>query len=274
VGHASIIDGGTRADPLLDSDGMEPARVEIVLVRPARPANVAAACRAMKNMGLRRLCLVEPPPGLEEPAARALAYGAWDVLDGARHAGDLLEGVSGSTLVAGTSGRELEGAVTPRQLAAEAEERVGGGRLSVVFGPEASGLTTRELDLCHLRVHAPTDPSHPSLNLAQAVLLVAYELRLHALAGRPPERASSATPRPRATAGDLEQAVQDLRAGLLAIGYLDPAGPDHILGELRRLLARAAPTPREVVLLRGLARQISWAGSVAQGKRRSHNSRG
>jgi TrmH family RNA methyltransferase len=262
------------ADPLLDSDGMEASRVEIVLVRPARPANVAAACRAMKNMGLRRLCLVDPPPGLEEPAARALAYGAWDVLDGARRAGDLLEAVSGSTLVAGTSGRDLDGAVTPRRLAAEADERAGGGDLSVVFGPEASGLTTRELDLCHLRVHAPTDPSHPSLNLAQAVLLVAYELHLRLLSmARPPHGAPPATG-PRATAGALEQAVQDLRGALLAVGYLDPASPDHILGELRHLLARAAPTPREVVLLRGLARQVAWAGRVAREKQGSHNSRG
>jgi tRNA (cytidine32/uridine32-2'-O)-methyltransferase len=251
---------------------MEPARVEIVLVRPARPANVAAACRAMKNMGLRRLCLVEPPPGLEEPAARALAYGAWDVLDGARRARDLLEAVSGSTLVAGTSGRGLEGACTPRRLAAEANERAGGGGLSVVFGPEASGLTARELGLCHLRVHAPTDPSHPSLNLAQAVLLVAYELRLSNLAPAPRgDRAASGS---RATAGALEQAIQDLRAALLSIGYLDPASPDHILGELRDLVARAAPTPREVTLLRGLARQVAWAGRIAREKPRSHNSGG
>jgi tRNA (cytidine32/uridine32-2'-O)-methyltransferase len=251
---------------------MDPARVEIVLVRPARPANVAAACRAMKNMGLRRLCLVDPPPGLDEPAARALAYGAWDVLDGARRARDLLEAVSGSTLVAGTSGRDLEGACTPRQLAAEVVEGAGGGALSVVFGPESSGLTSRELGLCHLRVHAPTDPGHPSLNLAQAVLLVAYELRLAALA-RPP-REGAPTSLPRATAGELEQAIQDLRAALLSIGYLDPASPDHILGELRNLVGRACPTPREVVLLRGLARQMGWAGRVAREKPRSHNSRG
>ena len=84
---------------------MDLSRVEIVLVRPSRPANVAAACRAMKNMGLRRLCLVEPPPGLGETEARSLAYGAWDVLDGARQAGSLEEAVSGSVAVVGTTGR-------------------------------------------------------------------------------------------------------------------------------------------------------------------------
>jgi TrmH family RNA methyltransferase len=236
------------------------SRVEIVLVRPSRPANVAAACRALKNMGLRRLCLVDPPPGLEAAEARSLAYGAWDVLDGARRAGSLLEAVSASVAVVATTGRALAGVRTPRQLAAEAEALAGGGRLSLVFGPEASGLTGSELDLCHALVHVPTDPDHPSLNLAQAVLLLAYELRLAALAGAPAREPTAL----RAAAGDVERALAELRGALLEIGYLDPANPDRILAELRRLVARAEPSPREMVLLRGLARQIAWAGRVAR----------
>ena len=102
------------------------------------------------------------------------------------------------------------------------------------------------------------------------MLLVAYELRLSALARAEDHPASGS----RATAGALEQAIQDLRAALLSIGYLDPASPDHILGEIRDLLTRAAPTPREVNLLRGLARQVAWAGRVARERPRSHNSRG
>jgi TrmH family RNA methyltransferase len=243
---------------------MEPSRVEIVLVRPSRPANVAAACRAMKNMGLTRLCLVEPPVGLSDPEARALAYGAWDVLDGARVAPSLADAVAASTFVVGTTGRDLPGAWTPRRLAREASGRSAGGALSVVFGPEASGLTSAELALCHVEVHAPTHPDHASINLAQAVLLVAYELRLATGAG---EAGGSEDAAPdQATAGELEAAVQDLRAALLDAGYLDPANPDLILAELRRLLARAAPTRREVTLLRGLARQVGWAGRVARGR--------
>src|SRR5580765_5236929 len=125
---------------------MDLGRVDVVLVRPARAANVAAACRALKNMGLGSLALVGAPAGLDQPEARALAYGAWDVLD----------------------------AAVPAAL-------LRGGRLALVFGPEASGLTDEELAQCHLRVHIPTDPAHPSLNLAQAVLVVAYELRLAAV---------------------------------------------------------------------------------------------
>jgi len=242
---------------------MELSRVEVVLVRPARAANVAAACRAMKNLGLRRLWLVHPPPALLDHEARALAYGAWDVLDGARRAADLGEAVAGSTLVVGTTGRDLDRAWTARTLSERAGAEARGGAMSVVFGPEASGLTGRELDLCHRLVHVPTDPEHPSLNLAQAVLLVGYELRVASLGGTAAALPSEEAPAP---AGELEAAVQELRAGLLAVGYLDPANPDRVLAELRRLLARAGPTVREVTLLRGVARQVAWAGRVAKGR--------
>jgi TrmH family RNA methyltransferase len=239
---------------------MDLARVDVVLVRPARPANVAAACRALKNMGLRSLVLVGAPEGLDAPEARALAYGAWDVLDGAAHEATLRDAVAGSTMVAGTSGRPHPEAWTPRRLAAEAPERAGGGRLALVFGPEASGLSDDELARCHVRVHVPTDPAHPSLNLAQAVLLVAYELRLAALTAPGPATAPGTGGPPRASAGELEAALDDLRRALLAIGYLNPDRPDAVLSEWRALLARAGPTAREVSLLRGLARQVAWAG--------------
>jgi TrmH family RNA methyltransferase len=242
--------------------------VEIVLVRPSRPANVAAACRAMKNMGLRTLWIVEPPEGLDALEARSLAYGAWDVLDGARVGSGLLEAVAASAAVVGTTGREAPGALSPRRLAAEADARAGGGRLSLVFGPESSGLTRAEMDLCHALVHVPTDPAQPSLNLAQAVLLLAYEMRLAALDRPVP---SPGSPEGRAPAGDVEQAIGELRAALLEVGYLDPANPDHVLTELRRLVARGGPSPREVVLLRGLARQVGWAGRVARGLAGSDN---
>lgn len=243
---------------------MDLSRVEIVLVRPRRPANVAAACRAMKNMGLRTLVLVEPAGGLDVPDARALAYGAWDVLDGARRAKSLLEAVGGSVSVVGTTGRDTAGAWSPRRLAAEAERLAAGGRLSLVFGPEASGLTGREMELCHRLVHVPSDPAQPSLNLAQAVLVFAYELRLASLGGGDGARGGAEDRAEPAAAGDVERALQELQAALLAVGYLDPARPGRVLAEFRRLLARARPTARELVLLRGLARQVAWAGRIAR----------
>lgn len=239
---------------------MDLARVDVVLVRPARPANVAAACRALKNMGLRSLAIVDPPEGLDQPEARALAYGAWDVLDAAVRAASLRAAVAGCTLVAGTSGRPYAGAWTPRRLAMEAPARSGGGRLAVVFGPEASGLSDDELAQCHVRVHIPSDPGHPSLNLAQAVLVIAYELRLAATGTDTAAIEAEGAAAERASAGELEAALDDLRRALLEIGYLSRANPDAVLSEWRALIARAGPTPREITLLRGLARQVQWAG--------------
>lgn len=234
---------------------MQPTSVDVVLARPARPANVAAACRAMKNMGLRSLWLVGAPAGLESPEVRAVAYGAWDVLDGAVRVSSLEEAVAQSTLVVGTSGRPAADAWTPRRLAQEGPARAGSGRTAIVFGPESTGLSREELDLCHLRVHIPTDPAHPSLNLAQAVLILAYEIHLASVNPSPPLE------EPQARTGEVEAALEALGRGLVGVGYLNPRNPEAILAEIRRLVVRARPTPREVSLLRGMARQILWAAS-------------
>jgi TrmH family RNA methyltransferase len=213
----------------------------------------------MKNMGLARLRLVEPPAGLARPEARALAYGAWDVLDAATRHDSLLEAIGSSTLVVGTSGRPSAAAWSPRRLAQEGGAWAGAGRVSLVFGPESSGLRNDELDRCHVLVHIPADPAQPSLNLAQAVLILAYEIRL-ATGG--PESPSAA---PRASVAAIEAALDELREGLMGIGYLNPQNPDAVLSELRRLLARSRPSPREVGLVRGLARQARWAArSIAR----------
>ncbi len=228
----------------------------IVLVRPSRPANVAAACRAMKNMGLGALRIVAPPTNLNATENRALAYGAWDVLDAAAKPATLLGAVADATLVVGTSGKAGSEAWTPRELAREAAQRTDGGRVAVVFGPESSGLTNEELALCHAIVRIPTDDRQPSLNLAQAVLIVSYELLLAV-----PAPASLPEPPPAALAkaGELERALCELRSALRDLGYLNPQNPGAILAELRALLVRAAPSPREVSLLRGLARHLAWA---------------
>jgi TrmH family RNA methyltransferase len=233
----------------LDSNG-----VAFVLVRPQRGANVGAACRALKNMGFGDLRLVESGVDRADPATRNPAYGAWDVLDAAREFHSLLDAIGDCAAVAACSGRVGEEWWTPRRLASGVASVTSGGRLAVVFGPEASGLTNAELRLCPLHVRIPSAPEQPSLNLAQAVLVLAYELRL---ASETSEGAAARRPAPLAS---VEQALADLREAMLAIGFLQPASPDVILGELRSLLTRARPDEREVVLLRGLARQMRWAG--------------
>jgi TrmH family RNA methyltransferase len=229
---------------------MDPARAVFVLVRPSRAANVAAACRAMKNMGARNLRLVDPPGDLDEREARSLAYGAWDVLDGAERFATLREAVADRALVAATSGRGLPAALSPRRFA---ERAAAAGPLAVVFGPEASGLKSDELALCEATIRIPTDAAQPSLNLAQAVLVIAYELFLAAQAP------AAATAPARAAAGEVNVAISELGDALAAVGYLNPQNPAAILTELAALIRRAAPTAREVALLRGVARQVLWA---------------
>jgi len=231
------------------------AAVDIVLVRPQRPANVAAACRAMKNMGLGRLLLVDAPPGLDAPEVRGLAYGAWDVLDAAERVSDLPTATRAAGLVVGTTGKAEAGeAWTPRELAAYGPAQAGTGSLAVVFGPEATGLRHDELSLCHRLVRIPTHPSHSSLNLAQAVLVVAYELFVAAAPLAP-------SVEPRVAAGEIEVLLADLREALLAVGFLNPQNPEAVLTDFRRMWARGGLTPRELTLLRGLARQVRWAGT-------------
>lgn len=238
---------------MTESAGCVVPPVDVVLVRPSRAANVGAACRAMKNMGLSSLRLVGAPWMRADAHARTLAYGAWDVLEAAELHPTLADAVSGASFVAGTSGRPVTGAWPPRRLAEEGLRRAGSGRMSLVFGPEASGLRNDELRLCHETVRIPTDPAQPSLNLAQSVLLLTYEIRLAGCGWRVPAGEAPATSR------ELEAALDSLALGLLGIGYLNPQNPVAILAELRRFLARAGPSPREVALLRGMGRQLQWA---------------
>jgi TrmH family RNA methyltransferase len=231
---------------------MNPSRVDFVLVRPSLPANVAAACRALKNMGFGAPRVVEPAAEVGRDD-RAIAYGAWDLLDEMSRHRSLEGAVAGASFVVSTSGRDEE-AWTPRDMAQLAESRAGSGRLAVVFGPEATGLSRLELLQCHERVRIPTAPAQPSLNLAQAVLILAYELRLERVPESPPPPAPD-----RAEAGQVEEALRGMREALQTMGYLNPQNPDAILGELRAMLFRAGPTRREARLLRGLARQLGWA---------------
>jgi TrmH family RNA methyltransferase len=206
-------------------------------------------------MGFAHLILIDAPPVSDE--ARALAYGAWDVLDAAQTAPSLSAAVSDCTVVAATSGRAEEDTLTPRQFAEALDRTAAGGPAAVVFGPEDNGLTTAERRLCHVTVRIPSAPEQPSLNLAQAVLVLAYELRM---AGDPKQ----AEPRERVGAAEFESAIGTLRAALVEIGYLNRANPHAIMAELRDLIWRGAPSTREIALLRGLARQIDWAARQAR----------
>ena len=237
---------------------MPPDDVRIILVRPEEPGNVGAAARVMKNFGLRHLVLVAPRLVSPEKAY-SFAHGAEDVLQGADLEPDLPTALAGTRRAFATTRRRgrHRGAV---QWVRDAALAGAGspGPVAWVFGPESSGLGAGEVSLCSDRVLIPTGPHHPSLNLAQAVAVCVYEIHM---AGRSrPERAAPTA----ALAAEREALYAHLAAALLAVDFLNPGNAEARMGQLRRILERAGPTEKEVRLLRGVARQMERAASLAE----------
>ncbi len=231
--------------------GETPA-VRIVLVAPQHPGNIGAAARAMKAMGLADLALVTPDR-FPHADATARAAGADDVLAAARVVDDLNAALTDCTLVIGTSARSRR-LPWPVVDAREAARRTIGnaGPAAIVFGRERSGLTNEELDRCHVHLQIPCNPDFASLNLAAAVQLVCYELRM--AAAHEPGPAPDALPL--ATAAELEGLYDHLEAVARAGDFLDPDEPRHMMRRFRRLLGRRQLEAAELRLLRGLLRAL------------------
>jgi tRNA/rRNA methyltransferase len=242
----------------LAAAAVDPLRnVRIVLARPRGAANVGAVARAMKNLGLADLVLVRPAlPRLA--AAERMAVHARDLVRAARVVETLPAAVADCQLVVGTTCRTGGYRAAVEDLESTAPAIVGGaavGPVAVVFGPEDHGLSNADLRVCQRLCAIDTSAAYASLNLAQAVLLVCWELRRAARA----ERAAAALTA--APAGEVAALLDHLQAALLRIGYLNPQNPDHLMHALGAIFGRAALTPHDVRLLRGMARQIDWAAA-------------
>lgn len=225
--------------------------IRIVLVAPQHPGNIGAAARAMKAMGLSRLALVAPAQ-FPHADATARAAGADDLLAHAEVTDSLDEAVADCGLIIGASARERRlpwPVVDPREAAAKSHAVAAPAAL--VFGRERSGLTNEELDRCHAHLRIPCDPDFASLNLAAAVQVVCYELRMAVDAVAPPTPSE-----PLATAAELEGLYEHLRAVSEASGFLNPDEPGVLMRRLRRLLTRAEPLASEVRILRGLLKSL------------------
>jgi TrmH family RNA methyltransferase len=204
----------------------------------------------MKNMGQRELALVSPRY-FPHPEASARASGAEDILESALLFDNLRDAVADCILVAGSSARSRAidwPQMRPRECAARLAGESRKGRVAIVFGPEKSGLTNEHLDLCQVLLTIPTDPSFSSLNLAMAVQVMAYELRL-AFEGEVPESDSAEGA---ATNEELEYFYEHLQAVLTGSGFLDPQNPRLLMRRLRRLFVRAELSRDEVNILRGI----------------------
>jgi TrmH family RNA methyltransferase len=233
--------------------------IRFVLVRPVTPGNVGATARALKNMGFESLWIVDPAVhGIAAThEARYMAHGAEDVLARAHEVRDLDAALAGCRWVVGTSrrtGRDRLAPLAPRDFAAAVRAAAERRPLAILFGSEEDGLARAELARCHDLVRIPAARDQPSLNLAQAVLVVAYEL---AMAER--SAPSLSTARTEAPAEELEAMFEHLRTMLLEIGYLRAHSGHVRLLALRRLLTRARPTPVEVRLIRGICRRTLHA---------------
>ena len=248
----------------------------VVLVRPQEQGNVGAVARAMANMGLAELLLGEPAAPLGE-VARAFAVGAHGLLAGAaRHASLAAALAPYRRVVATTAGRGRDWPVpllVPRELPALLASDPPGTSTALVFGPEASGLTSEELALASAIVHVPCAPEQPTLNLAQAVLIVAYELFLERGAAAAPVAAGD----PRATQAELAGLFAHLETALGRSGFARDDTIARVERDLRHLLARAAPSAREVSILRGLLRRFTHAldraGGAPSGRARARGPR-
>lgn len=236
-------------------------QIQIILVETSLPANIGSAARAMKTMGISHLRLVAPKQPLDEQA-EALSAGAKDVLENARIFNTFDEAVADCQLVIGTSARlrHLQASlIEPRACGELAVKRATLGKVAIVFGRERVGLTNEELLKCHYHLNVPTNPEYGSLNLAMAVQLASYEVRMAYLAQQANRQAvensqsfAEKTPLVEAdypTAGALEHFYQHTERLYKELGFIRN---DAVMLKLRRLYQRAELETNELNLLRGM----------------------
>ena len=224
--------------------------VRVILSNPSHPGNIGAVARAMKTMGLGSLYLVNPKSFPDKEAERRSA-GAWDVLNSTKVCRNLNEALSGTTLAVAVTARQRNLSLDvfdPRQgaqkILSQADTPV-----ALVFGAETSGLTSEEISKCQFMVHIPANPEYSSLNLASAVQVMTYELRM-ALPDFEEYRPS--TLGELASHDEIELFYRHFENTMIHSGFLDPQNPKHLMKRIRRLYSRTSLEKKEVKILRGI----------------------
>jgi len=227
-------------------------RVRVVLCETSHPGNIGAAARAMKTMGLSRLVLVKPKH-FPHADAEAFASGALDVLRAAVVRDSLEEALAGTVLAVASTSRHRDlthEVVDCREACKRMVQVASHDEVALVFGPERTGLTVRDVSRCQLIAVIPANPDYASLNLAQAVQVFGYELRMSAGGMAPPVPQSSEP----ATHDEVEGFYRHLEEVFHASGFLDPLEPKRLMQRVRRLFARSRLEKEEVNILRGFLR--------------------
>lgn len=251
---------------------MNPAdQIAFVLCRPIQSGNIGSVARAMKNMGFADLRAVAPVASLQDRAAIAMAVHGGDVLANAAIHPDLSSALADRTITIGTTCRSTgpyrSGTTLLHDAARELIAEAPTNRIAIIFGPEDHGLSNDELKSCHRLITIPTAYEYPSMNLAQAVMVVAYEIRLAAMANVVETPALEL-----ATATEVEAMLTRMADALVQIGFLPEDNPDHIMFALRGIFGRSGLTPRELDILNGMARQMKWTaegGAATLAKKRA-----
>jgi tRNA/rRNA methyltransferase len=234
--------------------GVRLDNIAIVLQRPRYPENIGSAARAMRNMGIRRLVVVSPEDYDLQRVYRLATHAAKDVVDAIALHSDLKTALADYHYVVGTTARlggERKRIAAPGSMAAEVAGLSQENPVALLFGPEDRGLSNEDLRLCHSLVNIPTD-AFSSLNLAQAVMVLCYELfntRLPA--------PKAATPR-LATRHELDGMYEQVKEMLVRINYIQPENPDYWMNKLRHWFSRMKLRGGEVSIIRGICRQMDW----------------
>lgn len=225
-------------------------QIRIVLINTSHPGNIGSAARAMKTMGLSELYLVEPQFFPHDKAIE-MASGAVDILQNAKAVVTLDEAIGDCHLVVGTSSRSRAipwPLLSPRQLAEKVMQEPQ-TKIAILFGREQSGLTNEELQRCHFHICIPSNPEYSSLNLAAAVQVIAYELRV---ASEADSITQESWDYPFVNAQDMEKFYEHLEKILIQIEFLNPQVPRQLMARLRRLFNRARLDVMEMNILRGI----------------------
>lgn len=233
------------------------ANIRVVLVRQMYGGNLGAICRAMKNMGLSELVMVNPNPDLDFYEAQKYALHADDILENRRQVDSVKEAVDDCVIVAATTG--LKGLYrshtrTPRELAPRLLESAQNNKVALVFGPENHGLSNEEMQYATHLVTIPSTDAYSSLNLAQAVMVCCYELYVASEQYTPPKEFH-----PEAPVVMRERFFDLWRQMLLDIKFCDDVKIDHMMMGFRRIFGRGYLSEADVNILMGLARQASWS---------------
>ncbi len=235
-----------------------------MLARPIYGGNLGAVCRAMKNMGLSNLVLVQPSPDLDVQEAQKYALHAEDVLAGRQQFETVREAVADCAVVAATTGQKglyRSHARSPRELAPRLLESALEHQVALLFGPENHGLSNEEMQFATHIITIPSSPSYSSLNLGQAVIICCYELWVASGQFNPPRELH-----PEAPVVMRERLFDLWRQMLLDVKFCDEVKIDHMMMGFRRIFGRGYLSEADVNILMGLARQAQWCAHQMKGK--------